>query len=397
MKILLCMVLGLTAGVAFGYGYTWYEVGDINEQFRVVNRPPVIDVSTDGKGPGVEVVGGEIYNFGIMGRLGKRDHTFVIRNVGSVPVTLEQGETTCKCTISELAAGLLEPGGEVEVRLEWTAKESEPDSKDFEQTAEILTNDPRRRTIRLTIIGKIIQSVWSQPRNIILSSVTQGNGATASTLIYTYKSDNLEIVDHQFYFSQLEGFLDVRFEEISAQELARDPDARSGKKMILQLKPKLPLGRFNEAIRITTNLRDSPRIDVAIQGVVTPDITFLPKQPNFRGPLWILDLGNVSQEKGIDEKITLLAKGPLRDSIKLSVVELDPAGIFQVKVVRRPVTGAGNAIQHLVQLHIPPGSPQIIRLNEQQDGYGRIVLATTHPDIERLEILVRFAIVPTNK
>ena len=396
MKILLCMVLGLTAGVAFGYAFTWYEMGDINEQFCVVNRPPVIDVSTDGKGPGVEVVGGEIHNFGIMERLGKRDHTFVIRNVGSVPLTLEQGETTCKCTISELAAGLLEPGGEVEVRLEWTAKESEPDSKDFEQTAEIHTNDPRRRTIRLTIVGKIIQSVWSQPRNITLSSVTQGNGATASTVIYTYKSDNLEIVDHQFYFTQLEGFLDVRFEDISEQELAREPDARSGKKMILQLKSKLPLGQFNEAIRITTNLRDSPRIDVAIQGVVTPDITFLSSK-KFSRAQRILDLGIVSQEKGIDEKITLLAKGPLRESIKLSVVELDPADVFQVKVVQRPVTGAGNAIQHLVMLHIPPGIPQIERLNEQQDGYGRIVLATTHPDIERLEILVRFAIMPTNK
>ena len=396
MRVFLLALLGLGAGVAIGYGHNWYDVGDIKEQFRLVNTPPSADELLNAKSPRVDVVGGETHDFGIMERMGKRHYTFVIRNVGTAALTLEQGKTSCKCTISQLAGGYLEPGADVEVRLEWTAKESEPESKDFEQTAEILTNDPQRRVVRLQIVGKIIQSVWAKPADIILSSVTQGNGATASAMIYAYKSDNLEIVDHELYFPRLKGFLDVQFEDLSEEELAQDRDALSGKKMILSLKPDLPLGNFNEAIRITTNLPDSPRIDIAIQGVVTPDITFLSSRRFYRARM-ILDLGIVSQEKGVEEKITMLAKGPLRESIQFHVKEAEPAGVFQLELVRRESTLTGKAIQHDLLLKIPPGTDQVKRLNEQQEGYGRILLETTHPDIEYLEIRVRFAVVPTEK
>jgi hypothetical protein len=396
MRVFLLAILALATGWAIGYGHNWYEVGDINEQFRTVNTVPVQgDVGTSNV-PTVEVVGGAIHNFGIMERLGKRDHLFVIRNTGDAPLTLEQGKTSCKCTISELAGGYLEPGAEVEVRLEWTAKESEPDSKVFEQTAEILTNDPKRRVVRLSIVGKIIQSVWSRPGDIVLTSVTQGNGATASAMIFAYKSDSLEIIDHKFYFTRLEGYLDVHFEDLGEEELSQEVDARSGKKMILKLKPGLPLGDFNEAIRITTNLPDSPRIDVAIQGIVTPDITFLASKRFHRGQR-VLDLGIVSQEKGVEEKVMLLAKGPLRESIKFRVKDIEPAGVFQVEVVRRDSSATSKALQHAVVIKVPEGTSQIKRLNPQQEGYGRILLETTHPDIEELEILVRFAIVPTEK
>ena len=396
MRIFLLALLALGTGVAIGYGHNWYEGGDINEQFRVVNTEPVGGEQTSSKAPKVDVVGGATHNFGIMERLGKRDHRFVIRNIGDAPMTLEQGKTTCKCTISELAGEYLEPGEEVEVRLEWTAKESEPESKEFEQTAEILTNDPQRRVVRLSIIGKIIQSVWSKPRDIVLTSVTQGNGATASAMIFAYKSNNLEIVDHKFYFTRLEGYLDVHFEDLGPEELAQNRDARSGKKMILKLKPGLPLGDFNEAIRITTNLPDSPRIDIAIQGIVTPDITFLSSR-RFHRAQRVLDLGIVSQEKGVEEKIMLLAKGPLRESITLRVKDVEPSGVFQVEVVRHESTITGKAIQHAVVVKIPAGTSQIKRLNQRLEGYGRILLETTHPDIEELEILVRFAVVPTEK
>ena len=232
--------------------------------------------------------------------------------------------------------------------------------------------------------------------DIVLTSVTQGNGATASAMIYAYKSDSLEIIDHKFYFTRLEGYLDVHFEDLGEEELSQEVDARSGKKMILKLKPGLPLGDFNEAIRITTNLPDSPRIDIAIQGIVTPDITFLASKRFHRGQR-VLDLGIVSQEKGVEEKVMLLAKGPLRESIKFRVKEIEPVGVFQVEIVRRDSSATSKALQHAVVIKVPEGISQIKRLNPQQEGYGRILLETTHPDIEELEILVRFAIVPTEK
>ena len=41
MRVFLLAILALATGWAIGYGHNWYEVGDINEQFRTVNTEPV--------------------------------------------------------------------------------------------------------------------------------------------------------------------------------------------------------------------------------------------------------------------------------------------------------------------------------------------------------------------
>ena len=90
MRIFLLALLGLGAGVAIGYGHNWYDVGDINEQFRLLNTPPANGELLSTKAPRVDVMGGTLHDFGVMERLGKRHHTFVIRNVGTAALTLEQ-------------------------------------------------------------------------------------------------------------------------------------------------------------------------------------------------------------------------------------------------------------------------------------------------------------------
>jgi hypothetical protein len=392
MRIAVLIMVGVFAGVACGYAHTQFELAGVDEQFRTI----FIDVSgpegSDEPAPKIAVVGGENHNFGSMERLGKREHTFVVRNDGDAPLTLEQGETSCKCTISNLEKGQLAPGDEVLIKLEWTAKETETDSKEFSQSAEIISNDPDRRIVRLTITGIIVQTVWSKPPDIRIPSVTRSNGAVAETRIFAYRSDDLEVLEHRLFFTRLEGFINVRFEPLSAEELATEPTARSGRKMILELKPDLPLGDFNEAIRITTNLPDSPKIDIAIQGTVTPDITFLASK-EFSRRRRILNLGIVQQEKGSESRLVILAKGPLRDSIEISVKQTEPAGVFEVEVIRDLDSSLNNAVQHEVLIRIPVGVAQQKRLDEDRDGFGKIVLSTNHPDIEELELSVRYAVV----
>ena len=43
-------------------------------------------------------------------------------------------------------------------------------------------------------------------------------------------------------------------------------------------------------------------------------------------------------------------------------------------------------------VRIPPGTPPATHLGSGQGALGRIILETSHPDVPRLEIRVRFAV-----
>ncbi|MBM4092928.1 MAG: DUF1573 domain-containing protein, partial [Planctomycetes bacterium] len=61
--------------------------------------------------PGPRVrVDNPTHDFGRMDPLTERSHTFVIRNIGDAPLRLEQGPTTCKCTLSGLSNRHVLPG-----------------------------------------------------------------------------------------------------------------------------------------------------------------------------------------------------------------------------------------------------------------------------------------------
>src|SRR5688500_8060497 len=124
MKTALLALVALVAGAALGVASTQFELPD-KPSPAVAYLNAVAANRNDGAskvGPRVAVVNGEMHDFGKMDRNAKESHAFIIRNEGDAPLKLEKGETTCKCTVSDLKGNSLAPGEETEVLLEWTAK-----------------------------------------------------------------------------------------------------------------------------------------------------------------------------------------------------------------------------------------------------------------------------------
>ena len=286
MRLLVVLVVALATGGVAGVLHSQWNRTGIREQFRPINPGSVSQFigSLDAEevdvvdGPIAVVVGSTEYDFGTMERRGIRSHTFVVRNDGTEPLTLIKGETTCKCTLSSLAAGEILPGKSVEVKLEWTAKEVGP-SLQFYQSADIISNDPNNRLIQLVVKGNIIQSVMPKPERLTMNGLSSGEGVTVKGKVFSYKQteEPLEILEVEFLEEAPEGIFEISFKPLSEEQVKQELKAYSGQEMTVKLNPGLSPGTFEFPVRLTTNLPDAPKVDIFLNGSVDPDISIFGK------------------------------------------------------------------------------------------------------------------------
>ena len=397
MKLLVATVVTIVLGICVGLVHARWTHTGIQEQFRPISMDSVAEmmgveliVDEDNEDrPIATVVGGNQYDFGSMERRGTRSHTFVIRNDGTQPLTLKKGETTCKCTFSSLAQGVVAPGESVEIKLDWTAREVGPTSE-FNQSAEIYTNDPANRSVRLVVRGQIIQSVLPKPEVMTMNNISSGEEYTAMTGLYCYR-------DTVLLGATPLDLVEIHFEPMSAEQVAKEPRATSGQVMHVKLKPGMKAGMFSQAIRVKTNLPDAPRVDVFLNGEVVQDITIFGRgfrasegdNPEYFG---VLNLGSIASETGLEHNIILVVKGALRNDVSFSVDSVLPAGVVDVELGPATVVGTGKTVHHKLLLTVKPGQAAGDFVEGNQGNALKIVLKTTHPNTPEISISVVFSI-----
>ena len=406
MRLITVLVLAVFAGSIAGMLHSQWNLSGIREQLRPINPGSVSQFvgkletakSASIDGPIAVVVGSTEYDFGTMERRGVRTHTFVIRNDGTKPLTLEKGETTCKCTLSSLASDEIEPGDSVEVRLEWTAREVGPSLR-FAQTADIITNDPNNRTIQLVVKGQIVQSVMPRPDVLTMNGLSSGEGITVKGKIFTYKEveEPLQIVEVVFLEDTPEELIEITFVELTEEEVKEELRAYSGLEMTVKLAAGLPPGSFSFPVRLTTNLPDAPKVDVFLNGSVATDITIFGKgYRSFRESgsqhIGVLDLEPVSSEQGFETSINLVVKGAYREKVEFAVKEVEPASHLELSLGEPAPIGNGKTFHHRLTIKIQPGAKQISRRGGNLGMPARIVLSSTHPFVKEVSLEVLMSV-----
>jgi len=146
MRILMIILVAALVGGAVGGALGYVEVrSESNEIGALTEEEVALQADAGQKFPRVKVDEPH-HNFGRMERGREKSHKFVIRNIGDAPLTLTVGQTSCKCTLSEVESGAIPPGESTHVKIEWSAK---ADQGPFRQTATIHTNDPQQPDVEL--------------------------------------------------------------------------------------------------------------------------------------------------------------------------------------------------------------------------------------------------------
>ena len=398
MKIVVCVVGALVAGVALGVAGTWAEFRGVqvrfephNGQVDLVFRDLVIknenEMLPETKGARVEVVNGEKYDFGQMERTGKLSHDFILKNVGTAMLRLDKGGTSCEaCTIAELEKNELQPGETTKVSVNWTAFQMEPD---FHKEAYIRTSDPERRILRLIIEGKVVVTMRMEPLELKLKDIAVGDATTSQVRFWLFTDEPPEFQSPEFAEADTAEFFEVTLTPISGEQLGKSQGAKSGMVMTVNVKPGLPLGAITQTIRLKTNVKGMEQIELPITGKVLGDLTFIGGK-NFYPNTGTLSLGAVKQNAGTKATLHIRVQGPHRRDVQLKVGSVEPEDVLKVSIGEPKEPNGGVVIIYPLTIEVPPGSRAVVRDGGQDNSYGRVMIETTHPDSKELPLKVSF-------
>ncbi len=391
MKTTLLGTVSLTLGIALGLWITSREFAYENLPVPVTSvAHSASDLSAPAKPlPGVKdpiavVVNSQHHDFGTMDRYAHNSHVFKIRNDGGSSLKLIKGSTTCKCTVSDLDTDMLEPGKTAEVKLEWDAKTSDAE---FEQSAQINTNDPRRPTINLTVHGKVIDVIRPDRFDITFNDLSANDSASASVNIYAFRTTDLKIEKHELSDPELAKLATISFVPLSAEELAREPTAKGGMKMKVDLPSGLPFGDINATVSITTDQNLQSPMQIHLIGNVSTDV--LLSGPKTISDKMLVNLGTLNRAEPTKHTVYIRVKGPHRESTEVKIAKTEPATEFSAKV-GEPNRDNPKIVLYPLTIEIPANATPVSRAAD--GAYALIHLTTTHPDVKEMTIKVRYII-----
>ena len=388
MKIVFLGLAAVVCGVVAGYVNNRAEFSGVVESHFDPAASRVDTTNAAARGPRVHFVNGESHNFGTMEGDSRGTHVFRMKNIGDEPLNLEKGDTTCKCTVSEMENGSIAPGKSVEITLSWEVIDH-PTGSEFRQIARFRTNDPKRPLIELLIHGFVSRSIGAIPEELVLNRLTANEESSAHFQLFAYQHDEFEVTSSKFLQEDTRDFFIPEFRTMTAAEIASEPRARAGVAVLLRILPGLPIGALNQTIRISTTLPDKSQIDVPIRGTVTSDISIVGR--NFRENRNLLDLRTVRQDEGVTANLHILVKGPYRDDIELEVVGSDPEDVLLATIGKADRSNP-KVVRFPLKIEIPAGARQVSRLSLDSGKAGSVTIRTTHPQAKEVRVLVRFAV-----
>ena len=331
------------------------------------------------------------YDFGKMETNGVGRHDFVLANRGDRPIILSRGKSSCGCCMCVCKAILpkqsqIPPGDAANVTLEWSVKQY---TGNYRQTETLTTNDPDRPEVTLGVSGRITPTLQVVPTQLVFSRVPAGQPAAGEVHLYGYRSQALEILGHEFSDPAKAEYFTITCQPLAADQLAAEPDARSGYLLRVEVKPSLAAGPFRQQIVLKTNLDSAATVEIPVEGTVGGDITLA-------GFGWdertgVLVLGTVAAARGTERRLQVVVRGPHASRVRLNPVRITP-DLLKVVVGQSRQIGASTVTQIPLTIRIPPGSRVANHLGSKASELGQIALETGHPKQPELRILVRFAV-----
>jgi len=396
MKTWLAIGLAVVLGSAAGLGVALVEV-----KLLWPWKPSASITGATARGPGRSTqataqvpqpkvaVDSPKYDFGVMDVKAKGKHDFVLTNKGTAPLKVSEGESTCKCTVSKVEKTEIAPGESTKVTVEWKGKGF---FGDFSEDAVIVTNDPEWPRVVLTIAGRITAAVRAVPAELVFSRLTAGEPETAAVRVFGYLGKTLELTGYELADPETAEHFEVTFARLPSDQVKKEKGATGGYLVEVTVKPGLPPGPFRQTIRLATNLKDDPTVEVHVKGTLGGEISIVGR--GWREETGVLSFGTVDGAEGAERTLLLIAKGPHRKEVQYKLVEtfpdlleVDEEALGQTTELR-----GGQITQALLKIRIPPGSRPANYFSASQSKLGRIIIETNHPTIPRLRILVRFLV-----
>jgi thiol-disulfide isomerase/thioredoxin len=195
---------------------------------------------------------------------GNLEHTFTMRNQGDQELEILSVRPSCGCTVAKDWTRKIPPGGEGKVPVSISTKKV---FGKFSKSITVNCNDPVTPTLRLTISGQVKQYVELKPRRVNFSHIKDPQAERTMTATLTNNTEqNLELT------LQPPGTVGP----FSADLVEKEP----GKVFELHVhaKPPYQSKRNNATLKLATNIKEQPTVDVPVSAYVPPRLDLRPEQ-----------------------------------------------------------------------------------------------------------------------
>jgi hypothetical protein len=340
------------------------------------------DISKSGPHP-LAVAVEPTYDFGkaLPGEEGS--HTFIIRNEGQADLVLAKGPSTCQCTMSELASRSIPPGEAGEITLSWTPKFT---MAEFSQSAEIRTNDPEHRSIRLTVKGIVEDLIRIEPADVwAAGAVSAGEPMVLTGTITSSFLEEFTIHEIQTSGDLVQG----EATPLDADALA-EKGASSGYQIKVTLFPGGPMGSFTEEITLRTDIRGETNLTISVNGSRQGPLEIAPL-PGIRwfGETLTAGLGVIESKDSRSGTLFIFIEAPPDgQEPEIELVEKSP-DLLEARLERDSAFQSKNRARYRLVLGVPAGLPAMTRTRENA---ATVKFKTNHPAASEFTIRVAFVI-----
>ncbi len=365
-----CFGIGSAAFKALGYG-------DVTEAFEE-------KVDPNAPQPVVDYVDYPDHNFGVMDVSTNGSVVFRIGNKGNAPLKLEQGPSSCQCTMSNLVDNSILPGEVGEIELKW--KTTDVNSR-FAQGVTIWTNDKQEPALVLRILGDVRARVGFEPEELVFPHLQPGDTPEREFRVLFFEDEKTRVLATQ---DQIADWIQS-IEPLDADELA-ESEAASGYKVKVKLPGDLPTGYFVRQIPLVLETATDGQTEgeyeqrterFQLRGTVRSSATVFGGKIRSDGILRIGPLVNGQPAKTAVRFVLRDADEP----IEIQQVESGPEWLH-VSVSPEPAERDGEQL-YRVDIEIPDDAPVC---NYLGDFACPVRIVSNHPRVPVIEFRVEFAV-----
>lgn len=209
-----------------------------------------------------------VFDYGTVDASTVVEHTFTIRNEGTLTLEISRVHASCGCTVANISSQQVPPGGESKIssRLSLQGR-SGPQQK----TIVIDSNDPDQPQFVLTLRGVVGAALHVQPPQVMLPRVAPGSQPTANVILSSGDGAEYAITAVESTSEQLQANV-VVIEE------------RKTYRVHLGLKEPLESGAFSAMVVIRTDHPKRPAVEIPVTFIAAREIVVAPREIAFDKP-----------------------------------------------------------------------------------------------------------------
>ncbi len=395
MRTSIVFIASCVLGVAIG-GATAYSALSINGWNPELERRKLEDILREGaekaSNPNAKAFLAErIHDFGIKDVKEKGKHDFVVKNVGTAPLTLVVDQTTCTCTGIDLSTKTIAPGKTAIATVNYDAERAMTGA--YNQGGTIVTNDPENREIYLGVKGVFTAPIVLSPSDIYVPSLAGSETKIVPIRFYGFEKELLTLETPQW--TDREHFdISIAPAELTEQDRENSlyKNATTVYEGTVTIKPGLPVGAFQERFYVKSNYASQPSAEFFVRGQIRGGAVSIAGSA-YRKDTGTAVLGKTSVGQKISRDLSVQFSGTSAVLVDLKIKAVTPAWLNVTLTEPRDMgNDAARRRFYTLTIELPATAPVSNYYKSDAENVATITLETGLDDMPVIKIPVQFAV-----